>query len=70
MDRKVELRKLGQRIKDVRSQQHLTQSELALRCGLNRNYVGMLERGERNPTFITLVGIARHLGIRVSQLIG
>lgn len=70
MDRNIELRKLGQRIKDVRSQHHFTQSELALRCGLNRNYVGMLERGERNPTYITLVGIAQRLGICVSQLIG
>lgn len=70
MDRKVELCKLGERIKDVRNQRHLTQNELALRCGLNRNYVGMLERGERNPTYITLVGIAKHLGICLSQLIG
>ena len=70
MDRKFELCKLGERIKDMRIQRHLTQSELALRCGLNRNYVGMLERGERNPTYITLVGVAQHLGISVSQMIG
>ena len=70
MDRKVELRKLGERIREVRIQNHITQSELALRCGLNRNYVGMLERGERNPTYITLVGIAQHLGICVPKLIG
>lgn len=70
MNRNDELRKLGNRIKEVRNQQNLTQIELASICKLNRNYIGMLERGERNPTYITLLGIAKHLGMSISQLIG
>lgn len=70
MNRKEELTKLGNRIRDVRYQQHLTQSELASYCGLNRNYIGMLERGERNPTYITLLGIAKKLKLSIVELIG
>lgn len=70
MNREKELRKLGARIKDVRNQRSLTQNELAALCKLNRNYIGMLERGERNPTYITLSGIAKSLGMPMSKLIG
>jgi transcriptional regulator with XRE-family HTH domain len=69
MNRVDELQKLGRRIKAVRMQQKLTQNELAVICKVNRNYIGMLERGERNPTYITLVRIAEHLKISLSQLI-
>lgn len=70
MNRNKELRKLGNRIKEVRNQQNLTQIELASICKMNRNYIGMLERGERNPTYITLLSLAKHLGMSISQLIG
>ena len=29
----------------------LTQEQIAIKLGIARNYVGMVERGERNPTF-------------------
>lgn len=69
MNRDIELRKLGEKIRDARIGKHLTQHELAIVCELNRNYIGMLERGERNPTYITLLRIAQHLRISLSSLI-
>lgn len=69
MDRTLELKKLGCRIKTLRVNKKMTQATFAQACSLDRNYIGMLERGERNPTYITLLSIALHLGISVSSLV-
>jgi transcriptional regulator with XRE-family HTH domain len=47
----------------------LSQEELAHRAGLHRNYVGMIERGERAPTLVAIEGLARGLRLKVSELI-
>ncbi len=70
MDKSVELKKLGKRIRAVRIDKNMTQVQFAAACGLDRNYIGMLERGERNPTYITLLGILKKLGLSFSQLLG
>jgi transcriptional regulator with XRE-family HTH domain len=67
--RKEELLKLGQTIRLKREAQGLTQFELAEKSNVDRNYIGMLERGERNPSYLSLQKIARGLGISVNQLI-
>ena len=46
-----------------------TQVELAENAGLDRNYIGMVERGERNPSYLSLQKIANGLGIPVNELI-
>lgn len=63
-----QLLQLGTRVKDLRMKKSLTQVELASKCGLDRNYIGMLERGERNPSYVTLLKICQGLGISLSQL--
>jgi transcriptional regulator with XRE-family HTH domain len=42
---------------------------LAFQCGLHRNYVGAIERGEINPTFSTLLRVLRGFDINLSELI-
>ncbi len=69
MEEKDSLKQLGERLRTIRLQHGLTQVEIALKCKINRNYIGMLERGERNPTYLTLCKIAKHLEIEVSDLI-
>lgn len=69
MNRKVELQKLGSRIKALRDERNITQGELASVCEFNRNYIGMLERGERNPTYITLLRLASKLGVPLSKIV-
>ena len=64
-----ELIRLGQIIRNKREQKNLTQIELASKAGVDRNYIGMLERGERNPSFLSLQKVAKGLDISVEELI-
>lgn len=66
---KQELVQLGQIIRAKRECQNLTQVDLASKCSVDRNYIGMVERGERNPSYLSLIKIAKGLNIPVYQLI-
>ena len=65
----VELRKLGKVIRSKRESRGLTQVELAQKAGVDRNYIGMVERGERNPSYLSLQKIAQGLGLSVDEMI-
>lgn len=47
---------------------NLTQESLADNSGLDRSYIGGVERGERNPTLSVIEKIAAGLGVPVAQL--
>ena len=61
-------KQLGARIRYLRQQKNLSIEELALEAEINRNYLGDLERGMRNPTTVVLSKIARALGIDLAIL--
>ena len=42
--------------------------DLALECEINRNYLGDLERGKRNPTYKVLLKICKGLKISIKHL--
>ena len=42
--------------------------QLGHRSGLHWTFVGQIERGERNPTLLTIVRLARGLGCDVGTL--
>lgn len=46
----------------------LTQEQLADRCGTARNYVGELERGEKQPTLTSLFAVAEALESTPAEL--
>jgi transcriptional regulator with XRE-family HTH domain len=60
---------LGKRIRTLRKEAKLTQEELAARAGLSANYVGGVERGERNAGITALVALARGLEVTVTKLL-
>lgn len=58
---------LGEHIRDARKAKGLSQEQLALQAEIDRSYVGGIERGERNVSFLTLVKIAICLDCDVSK---
>ena len=62
-------KKLGERIRTFRIQVGGSEEELAEACGLNRTYVGAVERGERNVSLINIVQFARALQVKPSDLV-
>ena len=45
-----------------------SQERLADKCGFDRTYISMLERGKRNPSLLNLLKLANGLGISISKL--
>lgn len=60
--------KLGQRVKQLRNGLGITQEELAFKVGVDRSYMGFIERGEKNPTLSILIKLARALRISLKEL--
>lgn len=63
------LEKFGDRIRELRKSRGLSQEELAELAGLHRNYIGGIERGERNIALLNIVRLAKALGVSPSELL-
>jgi transcriptional regulator with XRE-family HTH domain len=59
-------RKLGEVLKKHRKNMGFSQEELALRCGIERVYISMIERGERKPTVHIMFKICKELKLKPS----
>ncbi len=60
--------RFGDAVRKARTTAGLTQEDLADRAGLDRSYIGGVERGDRNPTLSVIEKIAQGLGITLSEL--
>lgn len=58
----------GAAVRKVREAHGLSQERLALDAGLDRSYVGGIERGERNPSLTNVFKIADALGVLTSAI--
>ena len=62
------LEEFGQRVRKLRKKAGFSQEAFAAKCGLDRTYIGGIERGERNVALRNLSVIARALGMSISQM--
>lgn len=60
--------KFGQKIRQERLKKNLSQEKFAVRVGVHRTYIGMIERGEKNITLMNIEKIANALGIPLGNL--
>jgi transcriptional regulator with XRE-family HTH domain len=62
------LRRIGTRLRKIRTGRRLSQEAVAHLAGLDRSYVSGLERGEFNVSVLKLAKVARVLGVPLSAL--
>jgi transcriptional regulator with XRE-family HTH domain len=60
---------LGRVIRRLRNDRGISQEGLAAISGIDRTFMGEIERGEANPSFEVLQRIADGLTVRLSELI-
>ena len=61
-------KQLGQRIRDLRMERHMSQEELSFKAGLSPAHLGQIERALKNPTVDTIAKIAVALDVPVAAL--
>lgn len=59
---------LGKAIRQLRNKQGDSQDKLAKTAGITPNMLSLIERGEGNPSWVTVKGIAAALCVPVSTL--
>ena len=67
--RSAQLLALGRALRSMREERGLSQEGFALEAGVHRTYVGGIERGERNPSFTSLLRLAAVLEVPPSVII-
>jgi transcriptional regulator with XRE-family HTH domain len=63
------LQKLGIRIRELRTRRGWSQEAFADVAGVHRTYMGHLERGEKNLSFLSMLRVANALGVTLSELL-
>lgn len=61
--------KFGNRVKEIRLKNNLSQGKLAKILGVHPTYISGIERGLRNPSLMTMEKIAKALNVTIDELI-
>lgn len=68
MNSETIIKQFGWNVRKLRQKRRWTQEQLAQHAGLTPNYIGFVERGERNITLKNAVKIAKGLNYPVHKL--
>ena len=60
--------RFGKAVREKRHKLRVSQEEFADICGLDRTYIGGIERGERNVALVNIEKIAKALRISLPEL--
>jgi len=69
MAEKALLKKLGLRIKQLRTEQGISQSDFGLEINVEKSNVSRMESGKVNPRYYTLYRVAKALNMSLSDLL-
>lgn len=58
----------GRRVRDLRKIAGFSQEGFAAHCGLDRTYIGSIERGLRNVSLRNIAIIAKALNVSIAEL--
>jgi transcriptional regulator with XRE-family HTH domain len=56
-------------LRQLRTEQGYSQDTFAHRSGYHRNYIGLLERGEKSPSLAALFDFAKALEVKPSEIL-
>lgn len=62
------LTRFGKKVREERIKNKLSQEQLAIKAGVHRTYIGMIERAEKNITLENIEKIANALDIKLADL--
>ena len=65
---KKNIKRVGNRVRELREARGLTQEQLASEARIDNSHLGKLERGEGNPTVALVTRIALALGVDIKDL--
>lgn len=63
------LQRFGDRLRELRKAAGYSQEGFAVACGIDRSYMGQIERAEVNITLRNQFRVARQLGLTISELL-
>lgn len=69
MSTSVDYVAMGNRIRQLRKERNISQSELAASLGISPAYMGHIERGTRIPSLDTLARVAVCLGVSLDNIV-
>ena len=61
--------KFGDKVREIRVSQNLSQEQLAHLADVHRTYIGMIERAEKNITLVNIEKIAYALNVKIKDLL-
>ena len=62
-------KQFGKRLRQIRTSKKITIKTVAEKIGVLETYIPQLERGEKLPSFDTLIHLANALGVTVDELV-
>lgn len=65
----MSLKTIGQNIRAHRQAQHMSIEELAFKAELSKNYLALVERGEKIPSLETFLTIVNALNVSADQIL-
>lgn len=60
-------RKLGKRLRELRTAKKLSQEKFSFECGLDRTYIASIEQGKRNVSIVNIEKIAKACDVSISE---